>query len=604
MLDVALPPSPQHAYRSIKFTCEEEATVSLLFICFTLFLVNCSSPEFAGPPPSQGHFVDVAPYLGLIRPHTGGGPEKRYIIEAKGGGAALLDFDDDGDLDIYWVNGATLEAPDSGAGNALYRNDGTGGFVDVAAAQKVMGRGWGMGAISADYDNDGDADLYVTNLRHNILYRNEGHAGGFSDVSSLADVAMSQWSTGSAFADYDLDGDLDLYVSSYAVLDTSEIAPLGTQWKGVAAFVGPLGLEPAPDVFYRNRGDGTFVAVTAEAGLDVPTPGYGFAVLFADDDDDGDPDIFVANDSSPNFLFRNEGSGRFSDQSLRTNTAYGEMGNSQAGMGASWGDYNGDGHADIVVTNFEDDYNTLYRNNGEGRFTDVSFSAGFAQPSLNYVGFGVNFMDFDNDSDLDIFVANGHVYPAIGAGGTGATYAQPDHLFENLGNGSFALLSPVAPDTAATRVSRGSCAGDLDGDGDLDLFVSNLNDRPALLRNDVGNNQNWVAFQLLGSVSNRDAIGARVWLFSGGNSQVRDILCGSSFLCSEDRRAHFGLGSATRIDSVKVRWPSGIVQRLEDLQINTYIIIEETESALSTPPDAEVPKSSTGRRQSIQEGEI
>ena len=546
----------------------------------------------------------MAPHLGLTRPHTGGGPEKHYIIEAKGGGAALLDFDDDGDLDIYWVNGTTLEAPDSGAGNALYRNDATGGFADVAAAQKVLGRGWGMGAISADYDNDGDADLYVTNLRDNILYRNDGRERGFADVSGLADVAMSRWSTGGAFADYDLDGDLDLYVASYAVLDTSEIAPLGTQWKGVAAFVGPLGLEPVPDVFYRNRGDGTFVDMTAEVDLKVPTPGYGFAVLFADYDDDGDPDIFVANDSSPNFLFRNEGSGRFSDQSLRTSTAYGEMGNSQAGMGASWGDFNGDGCPDIFVTNFEDDYNTLYHNNGGGRFTDVSFAAGVAQPSLNYVGFGTNFMDFDNDGDLDIFVANGHVYPAIGTGGTGATYAQADHLFENLGNGSFALLSPVTDDTATMRVSRGSCAGDLDDDGDLDLFVSNLNDRPAMLRNDAGNSQNWVAFQLLGSFSNRDAIGARVRLFAGGNSQVRDILCGSSFLCSEDRRAHFGLGPATRIDSVKVRWPSGIVQRLADVPINTYNIIEEAESALSTPPDAEIPKSSTGRRQSIQGGGI
>ena len=435
------------------------------------------------------------------------------------------------------------------------------------------------GVCAGDFDGDGRPDLfYAYPYGGHRLYRNLG-AFRFEDVTEkagLSKIVADHWALGCCFVDHDGDGDLDLFVA------------------GVGDF----------NLLLDNRGDGTFVAVTSEAGLDVPTPGYGFAVLFADDDDDGDPDIFVANDSSPNFLFRNEGSGRFSDQSLRTNTAYGEMGNSQAGMGASWGDYNGDGHADIVVTNFEDDYNTLYHNNGEGRFTDVSFSAGLAQPSLNYVGFGVNFMDFDNDSDLDIFVANGHVYPAIGAGGTGATYAQPDHLFENLGNGSFALLSPVAPDTAATRVSRGSCAGDLDGDGDLDLFVSNLNDRPALLRNDVGNNQNWVAFQLLGSVSNRDAIGARVWLFSGGNSQVRDILCGSSFLCSEDRRAHFGLGSATRIDSVKVRWPSGIVQRLEDLQINTYITIEETESALSTPPDVEVPKSSTGRRQSIQEAEI
>ena len=519
-------------------------------------------------------FVDVAVDVGLTREHVGGGPDKGYIVEAKGGGAALLDFDDDGDLDIYWVNGATLAAPDRGAGNALYRNDG-GVFVDVAQAHGVQGRGWGMGAISADYDNDGDADLYVTNLQANILYRSDGSGRAFTDVAVAAGVATPRWSTGAAFADYDGDGDVDLYVASYVILDTTDVAPLGTQWKGVPAFVGPLGLRAAADVLYRNEGDGRFLDVTAEAGVSQQEPGYGFAVLFADYDADGDPDLYVANDSSPNFTFRNEGSGRFSDQSLRANAAFGESGISQAGMGASWGDYDGDGLADIFVTNFEDDYNTLYHNDGGGQFSDVSFDAGLARPSLNYVGFGTNFADFDNDADLDLFVANGHVYPAIGRGGTGATYAEADHLFENLGNGRFALHPNAGEAFSTARVSRGSCVGDFDNDGDLDIFVSNLNDRPVLLRNLLGTRNNWVGLLLRGTVSNRDAIGAHVQLFAGGRRQVRDILCGSSFLSSEDRRVHFGLGETAAIDSIKVRWPSGAVQRLTNVQVNRYTLIEE-----------------------------
>ena len=549
-----------------------------LGVCHLCCLCACSIPEVDRPPPpappAAGLFVDVAVDVGLTRVHTGGGPDKGYIVEAKGGGVAALDFDDDGDIDIYWVNGATLEAPHRGGGNALYRNDGDR-FTDVAEAQGTLGRGWGMGAISADYDNDGDADLYVTNLQANILYRNDGGGRGFTDVTPSAGVALPRWSTGAAFADSDLDGDLDLYVASYAVLDTTTIAPLGTQWKGVPAFVGPLGLRAAPDAFFRNEGDGSFSESTAEAGVGHVDPGYGFTVIFADCDADGDPDLYVANDSSPNFLFRNEGGGRFSDHSLRANAAFGEGGISQASMGVAWGDYDGDGLADIFVTNFEDDYNTLYRNDGEGQFIDMSFYAGLASPSLNYVGFGTNFADFDNDSDLDLFVANGHVYPAIVDGGTGASYAETDHLFENLGDGRFALHPEAGEFFATARVSRGSCAADFDNDGDIDIFVSNLNDRPVLLRNEVGNRLNWVGYQLRGTIGNRDAIGAHVQLFAGGRRQVRDVLCGSSFLSSEHRRVHFGLGSAVAVDSLLVRWPAGTVQRLYNLAVNQYAAIEE-----------------------------
>ena len=528
-------------------------------------------------------FIDVAVALGLTKRHTGGGPEKDYIVEAKGGGAAFVDFDSDGDLDIYWVNGATLAAPDQGGGNALYRNDGPQGFADVAASLGAEGRGWGMGAISADYDNDGDGDLYVTNLQENILYRNDGNSG-FNDVAGQAGTATPHWSTGAAFADYDLDGDLDLYVANYVEFRQEEIPRRGSQWKGVDVFAGPLGLRGAADVFYRNNGDGTFADITAEAGLFLPEPSYGFGVLFADCDADGDPDLYVANDSSPNFLFRNEGNGRFADRSLSARAAYGELGNAQAGMGVAWGDYDGDGHPDIFVTNFEADYNTLYRYNGKSGFEDVSFAVGLGRQSLSYVGFGTGFLDYDNDGDLDLLIANGHVYPQIDQAGTGTTYPQPNHLFENLDNERFELLLPQAGDSLGTaRVSRGSCIGDYDNDGDLDLFISNLNDRPMLLRNDVGNRRNWLGVKLVGATSNRDGIGARVRLFAGGSTQIRDLICGSSFLCSEDRRVHFGLGAQRQVDSLEVRWPSGTRQRFTNPPLNRYLIIAEDRPSFATP---------------------
>ena len=549
---------------------------SLLLAC----LFACSSPvpeESTLSPADQSspRFTDVAVPLGLTREHTGGGPDKGYIVEAKGGGAALLDFDDDGDLDIYWVNGATLDAPTAGAGNALYRNDAFQTFVDVAASKGVEGKGWGMGAVSADYDNDGDDDLYVTTLQENLLYRNDGDSG-FVDVAPPAGVDAPGWSTGAAFADYDNDGDLDLYVAHYVDFHPEEILPLGTQWKGVDSFIGPLSLRPVPDVLYRNEGDGTFTDVSRESGIAQVEPGYGFGVLFADYDLDGDPDLYVANDSSPNFLFRNDGDGTFADVSLGGNASYGEMGNAQAGMGVAWGDYDADGYPDIFVTHFEDDYNTLYRNSGNGGFADVSFAAGLGRASLTFVSFGAGFLDFDNDGDLDLLTANGHVYPQIDRGGSGSTYAQPNHLFENIGEGRFALLLPQQGDSlGAARVSRGSCIGDFDDDGDLDVFVINLNDRPSLLRNDVGNRQNWLGVQLVGATSNRDAIGARLELFVGGTVQVRDVICGSSFLCSEDRRAHFGLGSSSRVDSLQIRWPGGSMQSFTDLPINSYLLVEE-----------------------------
>jgi len=516
----------------------------------------------------------VAEAVGLTKPHTSGSQDKGHIVEAKGGGATFLDYDDDGDLDIYWVNGASLENPKQSHGNVLYRNDGNRGFADVTEAAGVRGRGWSMGAISADYDNDGDQDLYITNLRENILYRNDG--GRFVEVAEQAGVATPRWNTGAAFADYDLDGDLDLYVASYLKFDPEEIPRLSATWKGVDVFLGPLSLLGEQDVFYRNNGDGTFAEITAWARLTHPSPRYGLGVLFADCDADGYPDIYVANDVTPNFLYHNRGDGRFTEVSLPAHVAYGGEGKQQASMGLAWGDYDANGHPDILVTHFESDYNTLYRNNGDGRFADVSSAAGLLEASLPYVSFGTGFLDYDNDGDLDLLVANGHVYPQIDQAGTASAYAQPNHLFENLGNGRFELLLPQPGDSlGSARVSRGSCIGDYDNDGDLDIFVTQIDDRPSLLRNDVGNRQNWIGLKLTSRTGNRDAIGARVRAVAGGRVQIRDVICGSSFLCSEDRRVHFGLGNGRRIDSLEVRWPGGAVQRFAGLPVNRYLLIEE-----------------------------
>ena len=545
-------------------------------LCRLLLLASLAHADPAPP-----RFVNVAADLGLDKIHTGGGPEKEYIVEAKGGGAAVLDFDMDGDLDIYWVNGAPLDIPHQSGGNALYRNDGAH-FTDVAVLTGSQGRGWGMGAVSADYDNDGDSDLYITSLQENILYRNDGSGNRyFVDIAAHAGVATPRWSTGAALADYDLDGDIDIYVANYLEFQRDEHPPLAAQWKGTAVFIGPQGLPASTDVFYRNEGDGTFSDATFHARLVHPSPGYGLGVLFADCDLDGYPDLFVANDSSPNFLYRNRGDGRFTDLSIPANIAYSASGKIQAGMGVGWGDYDNDGDPDILVTHFESDYNTLYRNDsdqtfagGDLRFTDISAAAGLAEPSLSFVGFGTSFFDYDNDADLDLFVANGHVYPQIDEAGSGSTYAQADHLFANNNDGTFQLRA-IANPIDESRVSRGSSVIDYDDDGDLDLFVTHLNGAPALLRNDTAKGQNWLGITLIGKTSNSDGIGARVRLVTGGQTQFRDAIRGSSFLSSEDPRLHFGLGNSSRVDTLEVHWPSGGVQHLTNLPANFYLRIEE-----------------------------
>ena len=555
--------------------------ILLSLTCVVLFVLDgCGREEAMRPAGAPIQFVDVAAESGITMRGVSGGREKKYILEIKGGGAgAFLDYDNDGDLDLYAVNGSRLEGfpPGQAPRNALYRNNGDGTFTDVAPYAGVADTSWGMGCTSADYDNDGDADLYVANFGPNVLYRNNGD-GTFTDVAEEADVGDPRWGAGCAFGDCDNDGDLDLYVSNYVDFrrDPEYLHARYIQWRGIKVCAGPRGLDGAADVFYRNNGDGTFTDVTEEAGLVDRDRAYGFGVLFFDYDEDGDQDIFVANDSVRNFLYRNDGDGTFTDVALPSGVGYSDDGREQAGMGVTCGDYDNDGHLDLFMTHFSDDYSTLYRNEGNGFFSVVSAQAGFMEQSWSYLSWGTGFMDYDNDGDEDLFVASGHVYPQVDDHDFGTSYAQTNQLYENRGDGTFREISTeLGPGFRVRKVSRGACFGDYDNDGDVDVFVLNLDDTPTLLRNDGGNRRNWLMVRTVGVRSNRDGIGARITVWCGDRSQVRVILGGSSFLCQNDLRAHFGLGERDEVDRLEIRWPSGVVQRLEHVPANRVVVVEE-----------------------------
>ena len=522
-------------------------------------------------------FVDATEGAGLHWQHRSGGPQKWHILEAKGGGAAFLDYDDDGYLDLYLVNGANLEAhpTEPPRRNALFRNLGNGTFADVTAAAGVGDSEWGMGCVAADYDNDGDTDLYVTNYGPNRLYRNEGN-GTFTEVAQTAGVDDPQWGTGAAFGDYDRDGDLDLYLANYVDFDPElerQDRPF-CQWKSMDVFCGPLSLRGAADRLYRNEGKGKFTDITTSAGIADHDDYYGFQVLFSDYDRDGWPDIFVANDSTPNLLYHNQGNGSFREVALEAGVAYNYEGEGQSGMGAAFGDYDGDGFLDLFVTNFASDYNTLYRNAEGLFFLDITLKAGLGDKSQPYVGWGTCFIDYDHDGDLDLFVANGHVYPQIDQLQLAEeTYAQPNQLFANQGDGRFAEVRGAAV-LQERQVSRGSCYGDYDNDGDQDLLILNLDAAPTLLRNDAAAGH-WLQLRLVGRQSNRNGVGARVTAFAGKSRQVREVMAGSSFLGGHDPRLHFGLGARTRVDSLEVEWPSGTIDRLRDLAADRLIVLTE-----------------------------
>jgi hypothetical protein len=529
-------------------------------------------------------FVDAATDSGITLLNVTGGATKDFIVEVNGNGAALFDYDNDGDLDALIVNGSTLEQLRQNGGDpllALYRNDGTGRFADVTADSGMRTRGWGMGACVADVDNDGNDDVYITALGPNVLYRNKGD-GAFSDVTAQAGVGDTRWGTNCAFGDYDRDGDVDLYVANFLSFDEKVVPRRGganskCQFMGVDVICGPRGLPGEADVLYRNNGDGTFTDVTESAGISDPGH-YGFGVIFSDLDNDGWPDIFVANDSTPNLLFHNQGDGTFEEIGLFAGVALSQDARQQAGMGLDAADYDGDGDLDLFLTHFAQDYNTLYQNEGDMFFTDASHGAGLAETSIPYLGWGTSFMDADNDGLVDLFIANGHVYPGIEALGQGAKFRQRKQLYRNIGGGRFQeMTEAVGGALLIEKSARGSAVGDYDNDGDLDVLVINLDEPPTLLRNQTVNDNHWISLRLLGTESNRSGIGTVVEVVAGDSRQFAEVRSGGSYLSHNDMRLHFGLGDAAELEQIEVRWPSGLRQRFEGVAADQLLTIVEGE---------------------------
>lgn len=528
-------------------------------------------------------FVDEAAKAGIAGWHNvTGSPEKHVIIEAKGSGVCLLDYDDDGWLDIYLVNGSTLDALASKAPSphaALFHNNHDGTFTDVAANAGVVNDRWGTGCVVGDYDNDGWPDLYVTGIGASRLYHNN-HNSTFTDVAERAGVALDDKSanmaidhTGATFGDYDGDGNLDLFVSGYISFDLKDAALADSktgghdfcQYRGIKVMCGPRGLTGAHDHLFHNNGDGTFTDVSKKLGVDGPNGYYGLDALFADVNNDGKPDLLVANDSTPNYLYLNKGDGTFKDDSYESGFALNGDGREAANMGIAAGDYENNGHLSIVSTTFSDDFPIFFKNDGKGTFTDVSYQSGIAEPSIPFVKFGDGFLDYDNDGWKDLLIVNGHVYPQVDQHPEwGQSYAQRSLLFHNSGNGKFELVPAVeGTGLAVVTVGRGAAFGDLFNDGKIDVVINSMDGTPVLLRNVNPDHHHWVELKLIGGTkSPRDAVGATVYLTANGLRQRGDVLSGGSYISSNDMRVHFGLGNADKVDQVEIHWPSGNVEKL------------------------------------------
>jgi enediyne biosynthesis protein E4 len=561
-------------------------------ISFLLMMQICTPslspqlPQKSGEaqPNKIAYFVDEAAKAGLTAKNVFGGVDtKKYIIETTGTGVAIFDYDNDGWPDVFVVNGTTLDPLAKGTAaptNHLYHNNHDGTFTDVTAKAGLAHTGWGQGVCVGDYDNDGNQDLFVTYYGKNALYHNNGN-GTFTDVSDKSQVAGtgSAWSTGCAFVDYDRDGKLDIFVATYVDFNVKTAPAPGERascmWKGVSVMCGPRGLPWGKNILYHNNGDGTFEDVTAKAKIDRTNGHYGFSVSTFDFDDDGWPDIYVACDSTPSILYRNNHDGTFTDVAVTAGAAFNEDGKEQAGMGSTIGDYNGDGRLDIFKTNFSDDTSTLYRNNGDGTFDDVTFAAGLGLYT-KYLGWGTMFLDVDNDSWPDLLLVNGHVYPEVDSQHLGSDYREPRILYHNKGNGRFEDISANAgPGITAAASGRGLAIGDLWNDGRISAVISNMSAPPSLVVNQVRSTNRWIAFKTIGTRSNRDGIGARIRLKIGDRILVDEVRSGSSYDSNNDMRVHFGLGSATKLDWVEVRWPSGLIERFANTRIDAINNLKE-----------------------------
>jgi enediyne biosynthesis protein E4 len=564
-------------------------------VVIDLFAQGAAVPKRPDRPPPQVkldrpipkiQFEDIAANSGLTSRHTSGGErEKNYIIETTGSGVALFDYDNDGWLDIFLLNGTTFSGVPKGQTptNHLYRNNRNGKFFDVTEKAGLVSTGWGQGVCTGDYDNDGNEDLFVTYWGQNTLSRNNGN-GTFTNVTEKSGLASEKmrYGSGCAFLDYDKDGLLDLFVANYVDLDLQKTPSKGSNqycvWKATPVMCGPRGLPAPTNLLYRGVKDSNgavkFVEVSEKTGIAKVTGRYAFTPVVSDFDNDGWPDIYVACDSTPSILYHNNGDGSFSDIGLLSGSAVNEDGQEQAGMGVAAGDYNRDGFIDLVKTNFADDTPTLYRNNKDGSFTDVTYPSRLGV-NTQFLGWGVCFFDFDCDGWKDIFMANGHVYPEVDALAGKSPYKQERLLFWNLGNGTFADLSSQAGSgIAERRVSRGAAAGDLDNDGSLEIVVNNMNDTPSLLKNS-GEKQNWIMFKLNGKQSNRSGIGARVRVVAGDLIQIDEVRSGGSYISQNDLRLHFGIGKARGVDRVEVIWPSGRNEAFGNLKANRIVILEE-----------------------------
>jgi len=518
------------------------------------------------------HFVDVTEKAGIHFFHADGRSGRHYFVETLGSGVAFFDYDNDGWLDLYFVNGAELPGIkyDPPPTNVLYRNNRDGTFTDVTETAGVGDTGYGVGVCAGDYDNDEYLDLYVTNFGRNVLYRNNGD-GTFTDVAQIAGVDDPRWSTGCSFADFDNDGDLDLYVSNY--IDYSFETERVCFHRGIRAYCDPGSYTGIANVLYRNNGDGTFTDVTKDAGVANPS-GMGLGVVCGDYDNDGDLDIYIANDTTENKLYENNGDGTFTDATMIAGVGYSEDGRAESSMGADFGDYDNDGKLDIVVTNFQGEVYTLYHNDGDGFFSDVSYISKIADKTLLNLGWGTKFFDYDNDGWRDLFFANGHIHDTIEQFDDFGAYEQMNQFFQNDGKGHFIEVSHSVglPDKA---VSHGVSFGDFDNDGDVDIVVSNSHDKPQLLRNDGGNQQNWLIVKLIGTRSNRNAIGARVQVVVGNLTMIDEVRSGSGYVSQNDFRLHFGLGKAKLADRLEIRWPSGVIQRKENISVNQFLELLE-----------------------------
>jgi hypothetical protein len=547
-------------------------------------------PKLAAPAKLVANFTDVAEKAGLTMQEIFGGIDaKKYIIETTGTGVAIFDYDNDGWPDIFLVNGTRLEASLAGPApsNHLYRNNHDGTFSDVTAKAGLAATGWGQGVCVGDYDNDGWEDLYITYYGKNRLYHN--HGGVFSEVAEKAGVAGSgkAWGTGCAFVDYDRDGRLDLVVANYVDFDLATAPAPGERptciWKGVPVMCGPRGLPGAKNILYHNKGDGTFEDVTTKAHIDRTDGHYAFSVSTLDFDEDGWPDIFIACDSTPSILYRNNHDGTFTDVAVTAGAAFNEDGREQAGMGSTVADYNSDGHLDIFKTNFSDDTSTLYRNNGDGTFTDATSAAGLGLYT-QYLGWGTMFFDFDNDGWPDLILVNGHVYPEVDSQHLGSNYKEPRILYHNNGDGTFTDMSASAGSGISTVASsRGLAVGDLWNDGRISAVISNMNAAPSLLVNQVRNSNHWIAIRLVGTKSNRDGIGARISVKTANRTLVDEVRSGSSYISNSDMRVHFGLGSAAKIEWVAIRWPSGLVETFSDPLVDAIHTVKEGTGAAVAP---------------------